>query len=410
VAGRFGNNGQADYSAANDLLCKLTSSLRAWRPDTRGIAIDWTAWGGIGMATRGSIPKIMEMAGIDMLPPESGVPTVRRELVAGGFRGEVVVGNRLGILMDEWHPQGGLDADKVTEQAAARKLLMVGGVKNAKLYRGIEVETTLDPKVQPFLYDHQMEGTPLLPGVMGTETFAQLASLVAPGYTVAGVTNEQFQSPFKFYRLEPQTLYLSATVHPDGNGDLIARTMLRSVRELGKPGMSPQEKIHFTADVRLTRNSLEAPKVDFVPPSADMLPITAPDIYRIYFHGPAYQVLERVQVEGDRAVGLMTANLPANASPADTASLMAPRLIELCFQTAGIWEIRTKGALALPMAIEAVTTYRQPEAANGGRLYALVQTLEGGARFNAQVVDESGQVYVDLTGYRTVQLPGSVSL
>ncbi len=67
VAGRFGNSGQTDYSAANDLLCKLTSSFRRTRPQTRGIAIDWTAWGGIGMATRGSIPKIMEMAGIEVL-------------------------------------------------------------------------------------------------------------------------------------------------------------------------------------------------------------------------------------------------------------------------------------------------------------------------------------------------------
>ncbi len=109
VAGRFGNNGQTDYSAANDLLCKLTSSLRQWRPDTKGIAIDWTAWGEIGMATRGSIPKIMEMAGIDMLPPAAGVPTVRRELVAGSFRGEIVTGGALGMLVDEWDETGGLD-------------------------------------------------------------------------------------------------------------------------------------------------------------------------------------------------------------------------------------------------------------------------------------------------------------
>ncbi len=107
VAGRFGNSGQTDYSAANDLLCKLTSSMRAWRPETKGIAIDWTAWGGIGMATRGSIPKIMEMAGIDMLPPEAGVPTVRRELVAGGFKGEIVVGGALGIMTAEFDETGG---------------------------------------------------------------------------------------------------------------------------------------------------------------------------------------------------------------------------------------------------------------------------------------------------------------
>ena len=51
IAGRFGNGGQTDYSAANDLLCKIASNFRTTRPDTRAIVIDWTAWGGIGMAT-----------------------------------------------------------------------------------------------------------------------------------------------------------------------------------------------------------------------------------------------------------------------------------------------------------------------------------------------------------------------
>ena len=42
VAGRFGNQGQTDYSAANDLLCKVLSSFRHTRPQTRGLALDWT--------------------------------------------------------------------------------------------------------------------------------------------------------------------------------------------------------------------------------------------------------------------------------------------------------------------------------------------------------------------------------
>ena len=54
VAGRFGNSGQTDYSAANALLCAMSRVLRVTHPQTRAIAIDWTAWGGIGMATRGS--------------------------------------------------------------------------------------------------------------------------------------------------------------------------------------------------------------------------------------------------------------------------------------------------------------------------------------------------------------------
>ena len=78
IAGRFGNGGQTDYSSANDLLCKMVSSFRNARPATRGIAVDWTAWAGIGMASRGSIPRMMEAAGIDMLPAEVGIPLIRR--------------------------------------------------------------------------------------------------------------------------------------------------------------------------------------------------------------------------------------------------------------------------------------------------------------------------------------------
>ena len=109
VAGRFGNAGQTDYAAANDLLCKIMSSFRATRPDTRAIAVDWTAWGGLGMATRGSIPKVMAMAGIEMLAPEAGIPWIGRELAAGPFSGEVVVGGQLGVLTAENDVTGGLD-------------------------------------------------------------------------------------------------------------------------------------------------------------------------------------------------------------------------------------------------------------------------------------------------------------
>jgi NAD(P)-dependent dehydrogenase (short-subunit alcohol dehydrogenase family) len=114
VAGRFGNNGQSDYSSANDLLCKISSSMRTWRPETRGIAIDWTAWGQIGMASRGSVQAILESLGVDMLPPEAGVPTIRRELTYGATRGELVVAGRLGAWLDEKDPTGGLDVASST--------------------------------------------------------------------------------------------------------------------------------------------------------------------------------------------------------------------------------------------------------------------------------------------------------
>jgi acyl transferase domain-containing protein/NAD(P)-dependent dehydrogenase (short-subunit alcohol dehydrogenase family)/acyl carrier protein len=426
VAGRFGNSGQTDYSAANDLLCKVTSSLRRWRPETRGIVIDWTAWGGIGMATRGSIPKIMEQAGIDVLPPECGVPTVRRELTAGNFRGELVVAGRLGILTQEWDETGGLDVGKANAWLAANKFLMFGQVTGAKLYTGIEVETTLDPQVQPFLYDHAMEGVPLLPGVMGLETFAELASALAPGYRVAAVENVEYQRPLKFHRMQPQTLYLNAVVESTHDGGLTAHTVLKSLTTFPRGEMPPQEKIHFTANVQLMRDGSEKPTLTLNPSPLKRQSLNAAagprseaegmkggegiekdEIYRVFFHGPTYQVLERVQLDGVNAFGLFAEGLPPNTNPSDAAALMAPRLIELCYQTAGIWEYKCRGALALPLALESVRVYRQPAEAHGKRLYAWVEAIKDGSAFDAQVVDESGAVYVELTGYRTVTLTRS---
>jgi hypothetical protein len=408
VAGRFGNAGQVDYSAANDLLCKLTSNLRATRPDTRAIAIDWTAWSGIGMATRGSIPKIMEMAGIDMLPPEAGVPTIRRELTAGSTRGEIVVAGGLGLMLNEFDETGGLDAAKVNRWLARSDppFGMIGVVKAAKLYGGLEIETTLDPNAQPFLFDHRLEGLPLLPGAMGTEAFAQVASLVAPGYTIAAIEREKFESPFKFYRMQPRTLYLSAVVTPDGD-DLVAHTTLRSITPALKSDLLPQEKVHFTAQVRLTPNPIEPRAIEFTPPAAADLAIGSDQIYRLFFHGPAYKVIERARVEGDRAIGLMPADLPPNASPANALSIMSPRLIEACFQTAAVWKIAMLKQMALPSSIDSITTYQQMEEAQG-RLYAVAITKDG-ETFDAQVVDERGNVYVDVRGYRMVTLPGEVN-
>ncbi|HYN44129.1 MAG TPA: SDR family oxidoreductase, partial [Thermoanaerobaculia bacterium] len=181
VAGRFGNGGQTDYSSANDLLCKLSSSFRTTRPGTRGIALDWTAWGDIGMATRGSIPKMMELAGIDFLPAAAGIPIIRRELVSSSFAGEIVEGLRLGILAREWDETGGLDPAALPFAPVGP---MTGRLSAFLLHGGLVVETELDPKAQPFLFDHRIDGTPVLPGVMGIEAFAEAAAALVPGFRV----------------------------------------------------------------------------------------------------------------------------------------------------------------------------------------------------------------------------------
>jgi NAD(P)-dependent dehydrogenase (short-subunit alcohol dehydrogenase family)/acyl carrier protein len=406
IAGRFGNAGQTDYSAANDLLCKITSSFRSTRPATRGIVIDWSAWGGIGMATRGSIPKMMELAGIDMLPPEAGIPLIRRELTAGGTRGEIVIGQRLGVLLNEWDAKGGLDTSAAETLTRSGQGPIVGKLASVGVQSGLKIETTLDPAIQPFLHDHQIDGTPVLPGVMGVEAFAETALCLLPGWHIEAIEDVNFLAPFKFYKKQPRTVTVEAVIHP-GRDTLLADCRLTGQRLLPNQA-EPQVTMHFTARVRLTK---QMPKAENVPALCltDGHIIEAADIYRLYFHGPAYQVMERAWWDGHRIVGLLTKSLPANHVPSELPTFMAPRLIELCFQTAGVWEMGAQGRMGLPQHIDRLSSLLlpAPESADT-RLYAVVTSDPDRGSFDAEVVDTKGNRYLHLSGYRTVAVPNAV--
>jgi hypothetical protein len=265
------------------------------------------------------------------------------------------------------------------------------------------VETTLNPTEQAFLHDHQIEGTPVLPGVMGVEAFAELSKLLLPDWSVVAIENIEFAAPFKFFRGGPRTLTLSATLRPDGE-TVVADCRLTGSRNL--PGQEqPQITTHFTACVRLAA-STEATASAAVPQDGAQAQVDANDIYQIYFHGPAYQVLERAWQDHGSAAALLSDKLPPNHQPAELATLAAPRLIESCFQAAGVLEIGTSGRMGLPAHVDRVVALRDADASNGRRLFALARPTSDG--YDALVVDSEGEVYVQLFGYRTIQLPSPV--
>jgi hypothetical protein len=254
---------------------------------------------------------------------------------------------------------------------------------------------------QGFLDDHRIDGTPVLPGVMGIEAFAEAAALPFSNLTVVSVENVDFVAPFKFYRDEPRTVTVQARFRSEGN-DVVADCRLLGSRTLANQEQ-PQVTIHFTGQVRLTKDAPRPPTVEAPAVSNDG--VSARDVYAVYFHGPAYQVLERAWRRDSTSLGLMAENLPDNHRPTGAELLMAPRLIELCFQAAGIWELGTEGLMGLPMHLARVTTARSGAAK--GRLVAVSEAQPDGS-YRVLVVDESGSVRVELDGYRTVQLPGGV--
>jgi hypothetical protein len=135
--------------------------------------------------------------------------------------------------------------------------------------------------------------------------------------------------------------------------------------------------------------------------------IDSADIYKLYFHGPAYQVIEKAWWDGKRVIGEFSGKLASNHQPAELATTLAPRLVELCFQTAGIWEMGQDGRMGLPLHIDRLAISPGLSESVRGLLYAVV-TRPDSTSFNAEVVDAKGNRYLQISGYRTVALPGLI--
>ena len=87
VASRYGNMGQSDYAAANEVLCKLAADLdRRWQ--ARVCAIAWGPWAEIGMVS--DLEKHLTARGVTLISPREGTDHLLRELQFGA-KGETEV-------------------------------------------------------------------------------------------------------------------------------------------------------------------------------------------------------------------------------------------------------------------------------------------------------------------------------
>jgi acyl transferase domain-containing protein/NAD(P)-dependent dehydrogenase (short-subunit alcohol dehydrogenase family) len=103
VAGRFGNQGQADYAAANEALSKLAIWLDHRWP-SRVVSMIWGPWSGVGMVS--DLEGHLGRRGLGMIRPADGASRLGDEL-RHGRKGvvEVIVASALGSLADDYDPQ-----------------------------------------------------------------------------------------------------------------------------------------------------------------------------------------------------------------------------------------------------------------------------------------------------------------
>jgi hypothetical protein len=349
-----------------------------------------------------------------MIHPQQAAGCVRQELEAGSH-GEVVLAGSLGLLETQKDPDGGLDIEKANLALTSGQPIhvMLSRASGVSLKDGILLETELDPSQEAFLKDHSLNGIPLLPGVMGIEGFSIAAQHIASrigssksGFRVERLSNIQFMTPFKFYRDEARRTTWKAQVVREEAG-LVAYVTLES--DLARAHQRTDHLLHFSGQVYLVPANLPQVKTEGKAPQWNgAYTLQAKDIYKLYFHGPAFQVLEGVKRNGDVFLGKLNRQIPP-LSKQEKSMISVPILVELCLQTAGVWDIGKAGTLSLPKSIGALRLYENK--VNGLPIYAEVQPVtasDGEQYFDARVVDSKGQVYLEIEKYSTSPLPYSV--
>ena len=96
IAGRFGNVGQSDYAAANEILSKLAHWLDR-RSSGRVLSVIWGPWSGVGMVSQ--LESHLGKRGLGMIFPDEG-PSLLVDELRYGQKGdvEVILSGRLGTL------------------------------------------------------------------------------------------------------------------------------------------------------------------------------------------------------------------------------------------------------------------------------------------------------------------------
>ena len=382
VAGRFGNGGQTDYAAANSILDAEMARLTA-KGSCRAVAIGWTGWRDVGMATRGSIEAVFEAAGIETLPVDVGVQIFVDEALRGGKRRVIACGS-LG-LMDRYDSFREaplmLPAEMAAIMADPSRFPFIDKVLEFDESEMVMTQSTLSVADHPFLSDHAIDGVPYHPGVMAMEMFAENALLLCPDSCLAGFEQVKFGLPVKVMK---GTMRVRVEAKVERINDDLTWVKCRLVSDLtNSEGVVFGEREHHEAIVRLVKKSddlssflqseiTELPAIG-TPPSG-RLEHHASFIYLRYFHGPRFQshggVLRGVgdtSQPGVDGIALMRHQLPATDQFAherdgeDVLLEALPMLIEAGFQNAGLVAMESEGFSSLPVGIDWSTMLRVPE-------------------------------------------------
>ncbi|PJA13831.1 MAG: hypothetical protein COX65_06505, partial [Elusimicrobia bacterium CG_4_10_14_0_2_um_filter_56_8] len=396
IAGKFGNLGQTDYAAASDYIAKFCLSQN--NRGVRALSVDMTGYAQIGMGARPGVEAFLKSQEMDFLYPEEGMQVMIDELVCGKVP-EIILSGSLGKM--DWDKQLFFEPNFST--SASTGFHFAPKVEDLLKGESLSASKEFSLEQDPYLLDHSINGTPYVPGVAGLETFAEAAAVMtgAPANVLTGV---RFAVPIKLLRNKPAEIKIKVAAGQDGlemrlESDFISPKGLR----LGTT------RTHFRAF-----SAADAPsgwKTSMYPalPKSKRYKADAQAIYKTYFHGPSFQVLDGI-ISVDKTSVLAVFKRPVAPLWKNGAQKLVfhPLVFEALFQACGWRDIQFDRSMALPDAIGAAIVYdHEPVDPETLFLYGVFKgrTEDNRSLYDAWAFDSEFNLKAELRDYAMIPTP-----
>jgi acyl transferase domain-containing protein/NAD(P)H-dependent flavin oxidoreductase YrpB (nitropropane dioxygenase family)/ABC-type nitrate/sulfonate/bicarbonate transport system substrate-binding protein/NAD(P)-dependent dehydrogenase (short-subunit alcohol dehydrogenase family) len=356
ISGRFGNRGQCDYAAANEVLNKLALYLDRHCPG-RVISISWGPWES-GMVSP-ELQKQFAQRGVVIVPRSVGRKKMDQEL-RWGRKGEVEI--LLGGIED-----GRLSTPPEPETTPSGRIrgfpFISTGANLSQLPDGsMEILRTLDPAQDLYLNDHRLDGKAVLPMAMALELMAEAASAGWPDLEVVEMKDLRL---LRGLVLEdgpkPVRIVAKPLTHPSRDGLEV---------EVSIVGTEPRTPFYYMATARLDRGLPTPPSMEALSLVDEVsLPLTLEEVYRQWlFHGPLMAGIAEIKGIGANGItGYLTPSAPEKClvGAPQRPWIIDPIVLDSALQLVIVWSRIHWDMTPLPARLH---TYRRFGSLSGSQI------------------------------------------
>ncbi len=218
VSGRFGNEAQLDYCAANNFINSFMGMIKSKYKAVHALSIAWSGWKDTGMAWRNEFVKNhSEELGLHLIEVERGTEAFIELLTNGINSHEVIVSNGLRHFAHSGMMKCPMDETPLLDWVSKT---------NGKYDTAHKV---LSVKTDPIIDQHRLGTTPIMPAVGFLEMCAEFHSINFGRKEQYCFRNVKLNNGLKLYHESPQEVILTINDAPGDRSIAIAsHTYLKS--------------------------------------------------------------------------------------------------------------------------------------------------------------------------------------